>query len=167
MSTLATLQSPAVVFREDQNFDWRVYTLCGLLQIGVVLGCAQGRAWSVELAVAIAGGLTVGAFLMGFLLHMTTEASPDVIRVWFGWVPIYRRMISISSIRQVEVVTFRPIADYGFWGVGWGRNGERAFFARGNQGVRITMIDGSRLLIGSQRPSALATAIEHAMQPGG
>lgn len=167
MSTLATLHAPAVVYREEQNFDWRVYTLCGLIQIGLALGCAQGRAWSLELAIALAGGLAVGAFLMGVLLHMTTEASPDVIRVWFGWVPIYRRMIPISSIRQVEVVSFRPIADYGFWGVGWGKNGERAFFARGNQGVRITMIDGARVLIGSQSPAVLATAIESAMRPGG
>ncbi len=167
MSTLATLQAPVVVFREEQNFDWRVYTLCGLLEIGTLLGCAQGRAWSFELVVALAGALAVGALLIAVLLHMTTEANPAVVRVWFGWAPIYRRVILISSIRQVEVVSFRPIADYGFWGFGWGKNGERALFARGNQGVRITLNDGSRLLIVSQRPVALATAIEHVLHPGG
>ena len=63
-------------------------------------------------------------------------------------------------------MTFRPIADYGFWGVRSGRDGTRALIARGNRGVRLELADGSFLLIGSQRPEALARAIEHAMQPG-
>lgn len=167
MSTLATLQPPAVVYREDQYFDWRVYTLCGLIELGLLLGCYQSNAWSFELAVALAGGLAAGAFSIAFLLHMTTEATPTVVRVWFGWAPVYRRVVPIASIRNVEVVAFRPIADYGFWGFGWGKNGERAFFARGNEGVRITLNDGSRIVIGSQRPVALAAAIEHAVRPCG
>jgi hypothetical protein len=39
--------------------------------------------------------------------------------------------------------------------------------ARGDRGVRIELADGSRLLVGSQRPEDLALALERAMlRPG-
>ncbi len=57
-------------------------------------------------------------------------------------------------------MTYRPIADYGFWGIRAGRDGERALIARGNRGVRLELTDGTRLLIGSQRPEALAAALD-------
>ena len=37
--------------------------------------------------------------------------------------------------------------------------------ARGNTGVRLFLTDGTRLLIGSQRPEALALAVEKAIRP--
>ena len=100
------------------------------------------------------------------LLHMTTEATPGDLRVWFGWLPTYRRSVPIEAIRSVEVVTYRPIAEYGFWGIRSGRDGERALIARGNRGVRIELTDGSRLLIGSQKPELLAAALDRSMRTG-
>jgi hypothetical protein len=101
-----------------------------------------------------------------FLLHMTTEVAATGLCVCFGWAPTYPRIVSIDTIRSVEVVNYRPIADYGFWGVRAGRDGERAFIARGTRGVRIELIDGSKLLIGSQRPEVLASVLDGALRPG-
>ena len=42
----------------------------------------------------------------------------------------------------------------------------RAFIARGTRGVRLELIDGTRLLIGSQRPEALAAVLDGALRPG-
>ena len=70
----------------------------------------------------------------------------------------------IGTIRSIEVVTYRPIADYGFWGIRTGRDGERALIARGNRGVRLELADGTRLLIGSQRPEALAAAMDRTLR---
>jgi hypothetical protein len=100
------------------------------------------------------------------LLRMTTEVCPTDLRVWFGWVPTYRRIVPISSIQKIEVVTYRPLADYGGWGIRLGRDGVRVLNARGNLGVRIDLVDGTKLLIGSQLPEDLARALERAMQPG-
>ena len=104
-------------------------------------------------------------FLAVFLLQMTTEVTPTDVRVWFGWVPIYRRVVLLGDIRRIEIVTFRPIADYGFWGVRSGRDGERALIARGNRGVRLELADGTLLVIGSQRPEELAQALQSSMAP--
>jgi hypothetical protein len=100
------------------------------------------------------------------VLRMTTEVTPTDLRVWFGWVPTYRRFVAIGTIQRIEVVSYRPLIDYGGWGIRSGRDGERVLNARGNRGVRLELTDGSRLLIGSQRPEVLALAIERALRPG-
>ena len=112
-----TLQPAAVVYREEQYFDWRVYALIALVEMLTGLRLARGRVWSLEFGLGLAIGMGLLMFVVVFLLHMTTEVTPTDLRVWFGWVPTYRRVVPIETIRSVEVVTYRPIADYGFWGI--------------------------------------------------
>lgn len=166
VSSVAALRPAVVVFREEQYFDWRVYALIAFCSVLTGLGVLHGRAWSIELLVGLFVGLTLVMVVVFFLFQMTTEVIPTHVGVWFGWVPTYRRVVPIASIKKIEVVTFRPIADYGFWGIRSGRDGERVLIARGNRGVRIELADGAKLLIGSQRPEALATALERALRPG-
>jgi hypothetical protein len=165
VSTARALEPPSAVFREEQHFDWRVYATISIVEVLTALALGHNQSWSGELVV----GLTMGmgfVVVIVFLLYMTTEVTPTDIRVWFGWFPTYRRVISLGSVRRIEVVTYRPIADYGFWGVRSGRDGERALIARGNRGVRLELTDGTRLLIGSQRPEVLAIALEQSLRPG-
>jgi hypothetical protein len=161
-----TLQPVSAVYREEQYFDWRVYALIALVGLLTGIGMLRGRIWSAEVALGLVIGVAFLMFVVVFLLHMTTEVSPVGLHVSFGWAPTYPRIVAIHTIRTVEVVTYRPVADYGFWGIRSGRDGERAFIARGTRGVRLELIDGSRVLIGSQRPEALATVLDHALRPG-
>ena len=79
--------------------------------------CSAGGSGRVEVALGLVIGLAFLMFVVVFLLHMTTEVGPTGLRVWFGWAPTYPRIVAIHTIRSVEVVNYRPIADYGFWGV--------------------------------------------------
>jgi len=164
VSSVATIQPAAVVFREEQYFDWRIYTFIALGEMLTGLALSRGRVLSLEFGLGLAIGLALLMIVIVFLLHMTTEVTPTDVRVWFGWVPTYRRLVPIDTIRSVEVVTYRPIADYGFWGIRSGRDGERALIARGNRGVRLELLDGSKLLIGSQRPELLASVIDRSLR---
>jgi hypothetical protein len=166
MSSVATLQPPSAVYREEQYFDWRAYALIALVGLLTGLGLLRGRIWSGEVALGLVIGLAFLMFVAVFLLHMTTEVGPTGLRVCFGWSPTYPRMVAIDTIRSVEVVNYRPLADYGFWGVRAGRDGDKAFIARGTRGVRLELIDGTKLLIGSQRPEALASVLDRALRPG-
>ncbi|AGA29169.1 hypothetical protein [Singulisphaera acidiphila] len=174
---LAAFPPPVVVYREEQNFDWRVYAFIavavGLLWFALFCSYVTGANPGVrdndaspQLAVGFLVGLVLPVVLIVGLLRMTTEVSPTDLRVWFGWIPTYRRIVPISSIQKIEVVTYRPLADYGGWGIRLGRDGVRVLNARGNLGVRIDLVDGTKLLIGSQLPEDLARALERAMQPG-
>jgi len=176
--SVASLGPAAGIYREEQNFDWWVYALVAVLDVLAWLGLVWllheapdhpglPDSWTFEVPVAVSVvGLFLPAILMVGLLRMTTEVTPTHVRIYFGWVPTYRRAVEIVAIQRLEVVTYRPIADYGGWGIRSGRDGERVLNARGNRGVRLDLSDGTRLLIGSQRPEALASALERAMRPG-
>jgi hypothetical protein len=174
VSTAVSIRPAATVFHEEQFFDWRVYALIATLEIvagywivwgtrhwGPVAALLAHR-WSAEFTIGLLATVLVPYLLVIAMLHMTTEVTATEVRVWFGWVPIYRRALPLTGIRSNHVVQYRPILDYGGWGIRAGRNGERVLNARGNRGVRLELADGSKLLIGSQRPEELAETIERA-----
>jgi hypothetical protein len=104
-------------------------------------------------------GLVV--FLVAVLLTMqlTTVVTPDAVQVRYGF--LYRTRIPTSEILSAEARAYRPVRDYGGWGIrGFGRR--RALNARGNLGVLLTRQDGSTLMIGSQRPRELLEALARA-----
>jgi hypothetical protein len=175
---VASFQPAAVVYREEQNFDWRAYALVFAVEVFLMtvlywqfqkapnLG-ALVKLSAVELPLGIAICVAMPVVLVVGFLRMTTEVTPTDLRVWFGWIPTYRRIVPAGSVVRLEVVSYRPIVDCWGWGIRTGSEGERVLNARGNRGVRIELSDGSRLLVGSQRPEALAIALEQAMlRPG-
>ena len=176
MSLVTTLRPPAAIYREEQNFGWWVYAL---LAVMVGLGCAglgrdhAGRPnpapahrWGgLEVPIGLAVGLALPAVLVLGVLRMTTEVTPAEVRVWFGWLPTYRRGIPAGNVVRADVVRYRPMRDCWGWGVRRGLDGELVLNARGDRGVRLTLADGSRILIGSQRPEELAAAVRRAITP--
>ena len=58
------------------------------------------------------------------------------------------------------------IAEYGGWGVRM-RRGGMAYNVSGDRGVQLELMDGKRILIGSQRAGELADAIRERMKRGG
>ena len=89
-------------------------------------------------------------------LRQTTTVAEDAVTVRFG--PFYRMRIPFSEIAHAEAVFYRPVRDFGGWGIrGFGRR--RALNTRGNLGVLVTRADGSTVLIGSQKPRELLAAL--------
>lgn len=168
--SVAAIRAPSAIYREDQNFAWWLYALLVLMGAFCVLGlklafgAAQteqgGPWWRLEVPVLFAVGVLVPPILLVGVLHMTTVVTPDSCRVWYGWVPTYRRTFSLAEVRKVEIVCYNAFQDHGFWGVRTARDGERILTARGDRGVRIHLSDGSRILIGSQRAEELAAVLE-------
>lgn len=96
--------------------------------------------------------------LMAFLLRLEVEVRPDALYVRF--LPLRTRKIPYASILRCEPCAYRPIRDYGGWGIRWGGPRNWAYTMRGNRGVRLHLEGGQRLLVGSQTPDDLARAIE-------
>jgi len=172
--SVVAIQPPSAIFREEQRFGWWIYALLALMMAmawSLLDGSApigQGFAGRHHrtFLFGVSAGLVVPAGIVVGVLRMTTLVTPTDVRVWFGFIPTYRRLIPISAITGVEVVQYRPIIDYRSWGSRHGRDNERVLSARGNRGVRLTLVDGSRILIGSQRPEELALAVEGSLRPG-
>jgi hypothetical protein len=92
-----------------------------------------------------------------YMVKLVTEVDDREVRAQFVrlWRP---RHIPFGEIREAKAVTYRPIREYGGWGVRRGRNGW-AYNVSGDRGVRIVYRDGSTFLIGSQRAEELEQAI--------
>ncbi len=106
------------------------------------------------LALLAAGMTAMSAALWN--LELVTQVRRGEVRIRF-W-PFARRRIPIDEIVSYEVRTYRPIREYGGWGVRYGFGGT-AYNMSGNRGVQLELADGKRVLIGSQRPEELAAAL--------
>jgi hypothetical protein len=101
-----------------------------------------------------------------YFMYISVRVDADGLAIRF-W-PFTRRRIAWSEIRGFRAVTYRPIAEYGGWGIrGFAAN--RAYNVSGDRGVRLLLADGKKLLLGSQRAEELEAAIAAATgkQPGG
>ena len=90
-------------------------------------------------------------------MNVAVTSSEIVIRYF----PVRRR------IRFSEIASFTPIpydwASFGGWGIKWqpGR-GRMVYSVSGDRAVELTLTSGKRIVIGTQRPDELATALETA-----
>lgn len=97
-------------------------------------------------------------FLVWLLLfRMVTEVDSERLRVSFGWIPTYRCAFRLADILQTEKVKYQPIREFG----GWGIRGipVQCLSAQGDEGVRLTLKGGRKMLIGSQQATKLQTVL--------
>ena len=155
-------------FCEEQRFAWWA-TACGAAGIagGMVAVGAARFAEPGEMGMGVFLGLEALFLALGVvvlnLFSMRTIVDRNGAVVTFGrWFPLYRKRIAPGEIAGVRVVAYRPLRDFGGWGIRFGRfEGKRcrALNVRGDRGVLLTLRDGGRLVIGSQTPEALAAAL--------
>lgn len=105
-------------------------------------------------------GLGLPLFFRYLRLHVWL--LPDRLCLQFR--PFHPKPIEIflREIKETECVTYNPIADYGGWGIRWGRKG-KAYNAHGSAGVKLHFYQRRPLLIGSQKPEQLREALENAI----
>jgi hypothetical protein len=117
------------------------------------MGSKGSPAWLAIIQLVVFG-LGIPAF--GAAVRLITEVTPDTLRVRL--VPLRARQIPLDTIASAFPREYSPMREYGGWGVRTSAEG-RAYNASGNKGVQLVLKDGSRILIGSQKPEALAAAL--------
>jgi hypothetical protein len=167
-----------VRFVEEQRFRqwWLVLLVLFVLAVtvipfgwGMLQQLVTGRPWG-DAPLPNGALVGVGIFAIGIPLavawlllaaKLTTTVGDATLHV--GLWPLHRKPKTIDLLRvtKVEACTYRPLRDYGGWGVRKGRTGW-AYNVSGDRGARLTYDGGETLLIGSQRDAELADAIEAA-----
>jgi hypothetical protein len=122
---------------------------------GTPVGDDPAPDWFIWLFTAVMG---VGFPLWFAVLTLETVVDGDGVHVRFRN-GIGRKDVGFDEIAEVEAREYRPILEFGGWGLRWGRHQRRAFSASGSRGVELTLGDGRSLLIGSQRADELAGVI--------
>jgi hypothetical protein len=160
----------AVHFLEVQRFrQWWIWALLAFVAgtswfffiEAVLFGEVEGGA---ELAITIAVWAFSGILLPLFFsaLRLESEVRADGIYVRFFPLHLRSRRFAWDEIASVDAVDYRPILDYGGWGIRYGSKG-KAYNVSGREGVRLSFKDGRRdLLIGSRHPVELVEAVRTA-----
>jgi hypothetical protein len=166
------LSSPTIsstsLYHEEQRFrQWWVWALVVgpavlawwpfIQQVigGEPVGDNPAPDWLVWVIWLLIG---LGLPLLFGILVLILDVTPDEVVVRYR--PFKRRSIPLRDIEQVQVRTYNAVKEYGGWGIkGWSKENV-AYNVSGNRGVELTLGDGRRVMLGSQRADELAAAIE-------
>ena len=140
-----------------------------LFILGLVLIAVFGAFQTKEAEVPALVGVII-ALVPILFGRMVTDIDSHNIIIRFGYLRWMEKKIPISDIVKVEVATYRPLSQFGGWGIRSGKfRGERTvcYSMRGNKGVLITLSGYTRVcffrmkmvIIGSPTPERLAEAI--------
>ena len=103
--------------------------------------------------------------LGAFFTQLITEVREDGVYIRF--IPFHGsfRRIGFDQVAQFEARMYRPIMEYGGWGIrcGFGKSG-KAYNVKGNKGLQLVFKNDKRLLIGSQKPERLLEAMNSIRQ---
>ena len=112
------------------------------------------------MALWIGPGIMLAIVLLFLAMKMTVQVDREFLRI--RYFPLWRKTIPLDDIVRWEARTYRPILEYGGWGIRYRIGKGWAYNVSGNQGVQLELANGQRILIGSQRAMELAMAIGQA-----
>lgn len=159
--------SSATIFHEEQRFRLkRQRVLLAIPPVGMTLlviwQVILGHAWGKQ---PMSNNSVIGWTIFLWLVYLrlvtvrlVTEVREAELAVAMRglWRP---RRIPLGEIKSAKTVRYDPERDYGGYGIRTTRNGT-AYIAGGNRGVRLDLAKGGTVLIGSDRPEELVSAIK-------
>jgi hypothetical protein len=97
-------------------------------------------------------------FILLFIMKLEVEVVAGIARYrFFPMLPFWRQM-ELSSIETAEAVTYKPIREFGGWGIRYGKC-MWAYTVSGNKGVVIKLKSGKVFLLGSKNPEELQRSL--------
>ncbi|HEX8439749.1 hypothetical protein [Archangium sp.] len=157
-----------ILYEETQRFRqpwiW-VLLVCSMLIPLLSIGMQLVVERDAELAGVFAGVLVLGLLPLALFAYMKLVVRVEGGSLSIRFVPFLRKHYPLQDVSRWEVCDFRPLSDYGGWGIRRGRGGW-AYTVSGNRGVQLEFRDGRKLLVGSQHPEKLIAALEQARSRG-
>jgi len=122
----------------------------------------NGLLWSGIITIVVVGAI----FTLLLNGRLVTEIWSNGIRYTFP--PLIRRMrfIPLGDIASAEVQKYRPVLEFGGWG--WRKRllqRKSAYSVSGSIGIRITLKDGSQVVLGTRKQEEMKRAVARMMQP--
>jgi len=94
-------------------------------------------------------------------LKLIVQVKKDGLHIQFF--PLKKLFLNIADIENYKYRKYKPIKEYGGWGIKYSLKHGKAYNVSGNKGVQLELIDDKKILIGSQYPHKLINAIDTAI----
>ena len=145
------------LFEEKQNFTqwwvWVILLLPIIMTMSFSLPPNSGPIVIIVLAIP----------LLFYFLELRVQVNEQGLHYQFF--PFHFRSYSVkkSDIEKIEALKYRPLGDYGGWGIRYGFKG-KCYNVQGNLGVKVFLKNGSYILFGSQRHKELEKSLRKIIQ---
>jgi hypothetical protein len=93
-----------------------------------------------------------------YILELRIRVNNDGLHYQFFPFHLKYFSIKIEEIEKIEAMKYKPISQYGGWGIKYGFNG-KAYNVSGNLGVKVFLKNGSNIMFGSQNYKSLARSL--------
>lgn len=147
-----------VLFNENQKFSqWWLWLILFSLPVFAVYPFDVNNLNLSYIFVSIA--ILVFFYFLELRVFITEEG------LYYQFFPIHikKHVIKFSEIKKIEAVKYRPIIDYGGWGIKHGFNG-KAYNVSGNFGIKIYLSNGKNILFGSKKYKKFEKVLKNAMK---
>lgn len=112
--------------------------------------------------------MTAGLTILFYTMKLVVEIRTDGIYYRYPPMIMKFRKIGRDEIERLETREYKPIKEYGGWGIKVGTKGAgRAYNVKGNVGLQLYLRNGSKILIGTQRRAAIGDAANKMMNANG
>lgn len=109
--------------------------------------------------------LSIIFFLFGFgfiwlfySMKLVTEVKEAGIQITFT--PFTNFIIPFNEIKNLEIREYRPILEYGGWGIRFNRTG-KAYTVSGKIGLQVELFNGKKILIGTEKSDDLLKSLDN------
>ena len=108
------------------------------------------------------GSMISTAFVSGLLFFMRLHTKINEKTIDYKLFPLHLKWQTIlwSDVEKSEIRTFKPIREYGGWGIRNSFFAGKAYIINGNTGLQLYMKTGKKILIGTKQEDKLQTFIK-------
>jgi hypothetical protein len=160
-----------VLFKEEQRFkQWWIWLILVVTLLALIVplinaiteeqaslsssGNARFIVYGVLAVLFLVPAITVILFI-----KLKTKITEKCIYVaYFPFVRQWKE-ISLSEIKKYEIRKYRPMLEYGGYGMKKRRKAGQAFSISGNMGLQLYLKNGKKLLIGTHKKQAMEYAM--------
>jgi hypothetical protein len=153
------------VYREVQYFvsnpivllSYAIFIAAGIFLVYEMIDLSSKKKPSLPLLLPL---IILGViFIITLYSRLIIEVTPFELK--FKLVPfmLKYKVVELSEIESCEAVVYKPIVEYGGWGIRCGRGGTRAYNVSGNEGVVVKLKNGKKFLLGSKNKEELQRSI--------
>ena len=141
------------LFEENQKFNqWWLWSFLIIIPILSLMPFDDEGIKSYNIII----GFTIP--ILFYLFELRVKISNQGIHYQFFPIHFKKHLLRIDEIEKIEALQYKPISDYGGWGIRYGFKG-KAYNVSGNKGVKIYLSNGRNILFGSQRYQDLEKAL--------
>ena len=150
-----------ILFTERQRFNqwWLWLLILGINGLFIFLAFRELMSNNINIGLILGAIINFLFTILLFVSPLDTQIRQDGIYVRFFPFRLSFQKFLWDTIAKTYIREYSPIGEFGGWGLRYSQTG-KAYNVSGNKGIQLIMTDGSRLLIGTNKPDEAIKALQ-------